>query len=528
MTATLTPYTSTAPAGSDGFGRLLRAEWTKFRTVRGWVIATGVAAILMILFAALQGLGSHSSFQAGPDSPAITGHPYIPLGPGGQAVTDTFYFAHQPLAGDATITTRITSLTGATLGNAAGAGAGPALTAGAVQPWAKAGLIVKVNTSQGSAYAAIMITGGHGVRMQDNYTGDIAGPAGTVSAAAPRWLRLTRHGDSITGYASSDGTAWTTVGTVRLRGLPTTAQAGLFVASPAALSFSASLGGSSEGGRGTVASATFDSLGLPAGWSATEWTGTAIGKDSADTDSSPNQSFTQDGGTVTVTGNGDIAPDTGDSGSIDHVLVGAFAALTTLVVLGVLFITTEYRRGLIRTSLTTSPRRGRLLAAKAVVLATVTFVVGLVGSAIAVPIGEHILSVNGNFVAPVSVLTWMRIVCGTAGLLAVASVLALAIGTILRRSAASVAAGIVVVVLPYVLGTAGVLPAGAANWLLRVTPAAGFAIQQSVPAYPQVDSNYLPTNGFYPLSPWVGFAVLCAWAAAALGLAAYLLRRRDA
>jgi len=35
---TITPYRSGLEAGRDGFAQLLRAEWTKFRTVRGWVI----------------------------------------------------------------------------------------------------------------------------------------------------------------------------------------------------------------------------------------------------------------------------------------------------------------------------------------------------------------------------------------------------------------------------------------------------------------------------------------------------------
>ena len=32
----------------------------------------------------------------------------------------------------------------------------------------------------------------------------------------------------------------------------------------------------------------------------------------------------------------------------------------------------------------------------------------------------------------------------------------------------------------------------------------------------------------YPLAPWAGFGVLCAWTAAALALAWWQLRRRDA
>jgi hypothetical protein len=63
---------------------------------------------------------------------------------------------------------------------------------------------------------------------------------------------------------------------------------------------------------------------------------------------------------------------------------------------------------------------------------------------------------------------------------------------------------------------------------MRVTPAAGFAIQQTIPHYHQVSYPYVPSLGFYPLSPAVGFAVLCAYAALALGVAAYLLRTRHA
>jgi len=63
------------------------------------------------------------------------------------------------------------------------------------------------------------------------------------------------------------------------------------------------------------------------------------------------------------------------------------------------------------------------------------------------------------------------------------------------------------------------------QWLLRLTPAAGFAIQQSMLAYPQVIGLYIPLMGYYPLAPWAGFAVLCGYTALALGLAVFLLRR---
>jgi hypothetical protein len=38
----MTPYRSELSVRRDGFAQLLRAEWTKFRTVRGWVIGVAV------------------------------------------------------------------------------------------------------------------------------------------------------------------------------------------------------------------------------------------------------------------------------------------------------------------------------------------------------------------------------------------------------------------------------------------------------------------------------------------------------
>jgi ABC-type transport system involved in multi-copper enzyme maturation permease subunit len=303
----------------------------------------------------------------------------------------------------------------------------------------------------------------------------------------------------------------------------------MFVASPAQTTFTAHFGGGSGSGSGTMSRANFDDVALAGQWSAEAWTATWLGGNRGMPDARSSNGLSQAGDVYTITGTGDIAPDTGQSGtSIERTLVGGFAALALLAVLGVLFISTEFRRGLIRTSLTASPRRGRVLAAKAVVLGSVAFVVGAVGCAITIPISEHILRANGNFINPVSTLTEIRVILGTGALLAVAAVLALAIGTIMRRSAVAVATAIVVVVLPYILGTAGVLPTGPAQWLLRITPAAAFAIQQSIPAYHQVVQAYTPVTGYYPLAPWAGFAVLCLWAAVALGAAGYLLRRRDA
>ena len=230
-TTTAAPDRAATRAERGRFGDLLHAEWTKFRTVRGWVIGMAVAALVTVLIGLLSAAGSHTSCNGGPC------HFLNPVGPGGEAVTDSFYFAHRPLAGNGSITARVTSLTGLlpTASNGrvrAGQGPQSGMHPG-LEPWSKAGIIIKASTRQGSAYAAMMVTGGHGVRMQYDYTQDAAGLPGAVTAASPRWLRLTRAGDTVTGYDSADGRHWTLVGTATLPGLSSTVQAGLFATSPA-------------------------------------------------------------------------------------------------------------------------------------------------------------------------------------------------------------------------------------------------------------------------------------------------------
>jgi hypothetical protein len=67
-------------------------------------------------------------------------------------------------------------------------------------------ILLTPSTKQGSPYAAVMATGGHGARFQHNYTYDRAGLPAAITASSTRWLRLTRAGDTITGYESTTGT----------------------------------------------------------------------------------------------------------------------------------------------------------------------------------------------------------------------------------------------------------------------------------------------------------------------------------
>jgi ABC-type transport system involved in multi-copper enzyme maturation permease subunit len=485
---------------------MIWAEWVKFRTVRGWVVAVVIAAV------AIAGFG-----LAGGDQGSCYGNSCAqPTGPGGEPVSDSFYFVRQALTGDSSITARVTSLTSE-------ASLAPRSMQRVAVPWAKAGLILKASLRQGSAYAAIMFTGSHGARLQDDFTGDIAGPA-----LRDGWLRLVREGTTVTGYASPDGTRWSKVGSVTLPGLPVTVQGGLFVASPQYTQ--TSLGVSQILGSLSQSTATFSHVTLAShGGAGGAWTGTDFGGGGG----GPPDGYSQAGGTFTVTGSGDIAPVTnGPSGlgaTISQTLSGTFLALIILAVVGAMIVTAEYRRGLIRVTLAACPRRGRVLTAKACVTGLVAFAAGLAGTAVAVPFGERALRSHGVYLPPVTMLAQVRVIAGTAAVLAVCAVLAVAIGTLIRRGVYAVAAVVALIVIPYVLAvTIPVVPLDLADWLLRVTPAAAFAVQQTVIQYPQVDEVYAPAYGYFPLAPWAGLGVLCAWAALALALAYVALERRDA
>jgi hypothetical protein len=509
------PYQSNQPVGNDGFPQLLRSEWTKFRTIRSWVIAMVAAAILV-------GLPIVTLSNAGKDNNSI---PNQPIGPNGLAVVDSFYFQHRPIDADATITARVTALTGHTLLPPKKGGFIPP-GATRPQPWAKAGVIVKASTRAGSAYAAILVTPDHGVRFQYDFTHDVAGLSGPVSATAPRWIRLSRVGDVITGYDSVNGRSWTTVGRVRLHGLPATAQAGFFVASPTQF-YSVQQFANNDGQPfATVASAKFDRVALTGAAPGGSWRDTQVGGEPGGPGSASSS-----GGTVSLSGAGDIAPYIAIVDPIGLSYKGSIIGLIVVVALAALFITGEYRRGMIRTTFTASPRRGRVLVAKAIVIGSATFVAGLIGAAIAFPIAQHKIAENGwpTSIYPIRALTsgiGLQLVIGTAALLAVGTVIVLSIGALLRRSAGTIAVGVLILIFPLVLAT--VLPQGLADLLLSVTPAAGFGLQQGNVHYSQVSHACLPYNGCYPLPPWIGFAVMCAWALGALAAAILVARRRDA
>jgi ABC-2 family transporter protein len=479
----------------DGFGQLLRAEWTKLRSVRRWTLAMLSAVLITVVFGLISVAASGDT-----DANEVPG---LVVGPDGQTVADNFFFVHQPLPGDGSITARVVSQAPS-------------------HEWAGAGVMLKLSATAGAPYAAVMVTPSHGVRLQANFSTDRPGGAG----AGPHWLRLTRSGEDITGYESADGVTWRTIGTVRLRGLLETVEVGLFVSSPPKVIVVRQSGTTSATERATNGEATFDRVSLhteralpPQTWQGDDINGGVSFKVSG------SSGVTRAGDTFRITGSGRIGPNPADDDVVQMSLIGVQIGLMAIVAVGVLFVTSEYRRGMIRTTLAASRGRGRVLAAKGLVLGLAAFVVGLVGTVAAFALTQPLLRSRGFrppvfpyvslFDAPV-----LRAVLTTSAFLAVIAVFSLAVGTILRHSAGAITTVIVLVILPIFASTS--LPIGPAKWLMLLTPTGGFATQRAKP----------PTNvlaePWSMISAWAGLGVVCAYAMVALAVAYWLLRRRDA
>lgn len=524
MTTTTRRHSPLGRQRRPGFRNMVRAEWTKFRTARGWLIGLVAIPVLTAVLTFATANGDHSNYCTG-SGPAgqvcHEGTPSAATGPDGQAVADSYYLVSGSLGGDGTITARVTSLTGRISARPANAAPSLAVTRPGLAEWAKAGVIVTATTTPGAPYAAVLVTGDHGVRFQYDYTHDTAGLPGPVGTDSPRWLRLVRAGDRLTGYQSTDGRRWNEIGTTRLAGLPARVRVGLFATSPVQYR--------QDSGEATYATATFDHVTVRNGSSPNVWRGRGIGTGGAEYPTLAPGDYRRSGGSFAVSGSGDIAPAIagGFASTLSSTMpLAVIVGLIVLVVVATRFVTTEYRGDLIRTTFTAMPHRRRVLAAKAAVLGGVAFATGAVAAAVAVPVGEHVLRAGGNYVLPATAWTEARVVLGTGLLLALTAVVVLALSTILRSGAGAVTAGIIVFVLPYVVGSAVGGPAQ--EWLLRFTPPAGLAVLGANPYSPQVSYAYTMANGYYPLNPWVGPAVLAGYAVLALAVAAVLLPRRDA
>jgi ABC-2 type transport system permease protein len=202
-------------------------------------------------------------------------------------------------------------------------------------------------------------------------------------------------------------------------------------------------------------------------------------------------------------------------------LAGIDLGQAVVAVLAVLTISEEYSTGMIRTTLTATPRRLVLLAAKAANVASLTLVAGSFAVAGCLLAGRLMLpsaglnSAHGYALVSITHSPTLRAAAGSILYLVLVSLLSLGIATALRDTAVSIGAVLGLLYLPPILAQAVTDPLR--RHLQQIAPmTAGLAIQTT-------------TNlRSLPISPWAGIGVLATWATGALLAGGLLLSTRDA
>jgi len=192
---------------------------------------------------------------------------------------------------------------------------------------------------------------------------------------------------------------------------------------------------------------------------------------------------------------------------------GLFLGQLAICVLGTMVITSEYSTGMIRASLLATPKRTPMLVAKALVFATVTFVVAEVVSFGAFGIGAPIL--HSKVKVSLGDPGVLRALLGAGLYLMMLGLFAMAIGALVRHTAGAITAviGFVLVLAPL----AQLLPGSLGKHVHAYLPTeAGRLVAQSAQGPKDL------------LSPWQGYGVFALWTAVLLMLAGWLLKRRDA
>jgi len=198
-------------------------------------------------------------------------------------------------------------------------------------------------------------------------------------------------------------------------------------------------------------------------------------------------------------------------------LAGLYIGQLIIGVLGVLVISSEYSTGMIRTTLTTNPHRGMMIAAKGVVFSVVALVVSLVTSFVAFFLGQAIMS-SDHISTTLGSPGVLRAVIGGALFLTACGILAFGLGLLLRHSAAGISATVGLLFVLTIL--VSFLPQSWQNHVDKWIPALAGAQIWMARAQPPGNT---PMFG-----PWASFAVLCGYAAIAVIAAVMLFRRRDA
>ena len=203
------------------------------------------------------------------------------------------------------------------------------------------------------------------------------------------------------------------------------------------------------------------------------------------------------------------------AGGVTISLVGILFAQLVLGVLGILLFSGEYATGMIRATLAVVPSRLPVLWAKLIVLVGLMLPVSLLAAVADFFTATALESSRGGSAISLTDPGVLRELAGASLYLTVIAVIGLALGALLRRTAAGLSVfAAVFLVVPLVTAY---LPQGITGFAPYLPSNAGGAVWGAGKLF-----------GGHQLGPWAGFAVLCGYAVVLTGVAAWRLQRRDA
>ncbi len=126
--------------------------------------------------------------------------------------SDAFRFSYQQVSGSASIVARVDSLQN-------------------TDGWAKAGVMIRESLAANARHVMMVITPGNGAAFQRRTsTGGTSLHTAGPLVTAPYWVRVVRSGNTFTASVSTNGSTWSTVGSVNIS-MASTTYAGLAVTS---------------------------------------------------------------------------------------------------------------------------------------------------------------------------------------------------------------------------------------------------------------------------------------------------------
>lgn len=197
-------------------------------------------------------------------------------------------------------------------------------------------------------------------------------------------------------------------------------------------------------------------------------------------------------------------------------MVGTIFALIVYSVFAVLVGSREYSSGLIRLTLSATPRRGRVLAAKFALVVLITLVLGELTTVSMFFAGQAILGAYGMPTASLADPDAFRMVVGLGATMIFFPTVGLALGVILRSTAGGITAVLGLLWLPQIFGE--FVPMWWRENILSLLPSNGLDSMTV--------SHIEPSPAFS--DPAVGAVIAATWLAVAVSAAFFAFTRRDA